>query len=95
MARRIDSGDYSKDVVSNLEMQAAAEQAAREILPNPSDPHTSLVAVEPSTGAVRALVGGRDLGGSSTITRLRAWGSTWTLFQPAIHRFSPGRMKRT
>ena len=42
------------------EMQAAAEEAAREILPNPSDPHTSLVAVEPSTGAVRALVGGRD-----------------------------------
>ena len=44
----------------DLDMQAAAEAAVRSTLPNPSDPHGSLVAIEPDTGEVRALVGGRD-----------------------------------
>ena len=44
----------------DLDMQAAAEAAVRQTLPNESDPHGSLVAIEPKTGEVRALVGGRD-----------------------------------
>jgi penicillin-binding protein 1A len=44
----------------DLEMQAAAERAVDEFTVSKSDPHASLVAVEPTTGEVRAMVGGRD-----------------------------------
>jgi penicillin-binding protein 1A len=42
------------------EMQRAAEKAVAQHLPDSSDPSAALVAVDPSTGAIRALVGGRD-----------------------------------
>ncbi len=41
-------------------MQDLAEKAINEALPSPSDPYASLVTIEPSTGYVKALVGGRD-----------------------------------
>lgn len=44
----------------DLDMQEAAEQAVETVLPNASDPYASLVSVEPDTGRVRAMVGGRD-----------------------------------
>ena len=44
----------------DLDMQAAADAAWREMLPYKSDPHASLVAIDPTTGAVKAMVGGRD-----------------------------------
>ena len=40
--------------------QAAAEAAVNSVLPNESDPTASLVAIDPTTGHVRAMVGGRD-----------------------------------
>lgn len=40
--------------------QKAAEQAARRALPNASDPEVGLVSLDPRTGALRAIVGGRD-----------------------------------
>ena len=44
----------------DMDQQVAAEEAVRSVLPNESDPSASLVAIEPETGHVRALVGGRD-----------------------------------
>ena len=44
----------------NLDMQEAAEEAVRMVLDEPDDPHAALVAIDPSTGHVRAMVGGRD-----------------------------------
>jgi penicillin-binding protein 1A len=44
----------------DLDMQAAAEQAVQEQLGLDSDPHASLVAIDPENGEVRAMVGGRD-----------------------------------
>ncbi|HEV2754829.1 MAG TPA: penicillin-binding transpeptidase domain-containing protein, partial [Actinomycetota bacterium] len=44
----------------DLEMQAAAEDAVRQTLPYESDPYAALVAMEPDTGHVKAMVGGRD-----------------------------------
>jgi penicillin-binding protein 1A len=47
-------------------LQAAAEAAVAEVLPDPAtDPEVAIVAVEPSTGYVRAMVGGRDFFGAS------------------------------
>lgn len=44
----------------NLEDQASAEAAVAAVLSFGTDPHGSLVAVEPTTGHVKAMVGGRD-----------------------------------
>jgi penicillin-binding protein 1A len=44
----------------DLDMQAAAEAAVDRIMTVENDPHASLVAVDPTNGAVRAMVGGRD-----------------------------------
>jgi 1A family penicillin-binding protein len=41
-------------------MQRAAEQAVASHLPAKSDPAAALVAIDPRTGAIRAMVGGRD-----------------------------------
>jgi penicillin-binding protein 1A len=54
----------------DLEMQARAEAAVREILPDPNGPDASLVAIEATTGFVRAMVGGRDFFGTSRIAKL-------------------------
>jgi penicillin-binding protein 1A len=40
--------------------QRAAEQAVAETLGDPNDPRAALVAIDPATGSIRALVGGRD-----------------------------------
>ena len=47
----------------DLRAQAAAEAAINEILPDPNGPAAALVAVEPQTGFVRVMVGGRDFFG--------------------------------
>ncbi len=44
----------------DLDMQTAAENAVASILYESTDPHASLVAIEPSTGHVKTMVGGRD-----------------------------------
>ena len=44
----------------DLELQRAAEQAVNAYLANPAVPAASLVAIENSTGEVRAMVGGRN-----------------------------------
>ncbi len=41
-------------------MQTYAEQAVAGILNQPGDPDAALVAIEPTTGYIKALVGGRD-----------------------------------
>lgn len=44
----------------NLAWQEAAEKAVGDVLDRATDPEAALVAVDPKTGSVRALVGGRD-----------------------------------
>ena len=44
----------------DLDYQAAAEAAIEEALPTPGDPGASLVAIEPATGHILAMAGGRD-----------------------------------
>ncbi|MER3522386.1 MAG: hypothetical protein C4317_09665, partial [Acidimicrobiia bacterium] len=41
-------------------MQAAAEAAVAKVVYKPEDPYAALVAIDAKTGAVRAMVGGRD-----------------------------------
>ncbi len=44
----------------DLRMQEAAENAVDGVLYEPSDPYAALSAVDPRTGEIRAMVGGRD-----------------------------------
>jgi len=46
------------------DLQESAEKIAANTLNRPTDPEASIVAVEPKTGYVRALVGGRDFAAS-------------------------------
>ncbi|HYI44888.1 MAG TPA: transglycosylase domain-containing protein [Actinomycetota bacterium] len=58
--KRLFQGGLKIYTTVDLDTQAAAEQAVNEVLPNASDPYASMVAIEPDTGHVKALVGGRD-----------------------------------
>jgi penicillin-binding protein 1A len=54
----------------DLAAQASAEAAATTVLPNPNGPAVALVSVEPTTGYVRAMVGGRDFFGTGPNDKL-------------------------
>ncbi len=58
--KRLFQGGLRIYTTIDMDMQVAAENAVQSVLGNPSDPYASMVAVEPKTGHVRALVGGRD-----------------------------------
>ncbi|HEX2058305.1 MAG TPA: transglycosylase domain-containing protein [Actinomycetota bacterium] len=58
--KRLFTGGLRIYTTVDLEMQAAAEQAVAQTLSSESDPHAALVAVEPDSGHVKAMVGGRD-----------------------------------
>jgi penicillin-binding protein 1A len=45
---------------ADLDMQAAAEESISSMLPYKEDPHGALVALDPRSGEVKAIVGGRD-----------------------------------
>src|ERR1700730_4838869 len=57
--RAFDGGLKIKTTL-DLELQRAAEQAVANYLASPSGPSASVVAIENSTGEVRAMVGGRN-----------------------------------
>ncbi|HZD60332.1 MAG TPA: PBP1A family penicillin-binding protein [Anaerolineae bacterium] len=44
----------------NPKMQESAELSWKKYLPRPNDPEVALVAIDPKSGAVRAMVGGKD-----------------------------------
>ncbi|MDQ3940922.1 MAG: transglycosylase domain-containing protein, partial [Actinomycetota bacterium] len=58
--RRLFRGGLRIHTTVDLDMQAAAERAVDENLPFPNDPSASLVAIDPRTGHVKAMVGGDD-----------------------------------
>lgn len=59
-ADRIFRGGLRIETTLDPAWQEAAERAVAAVLPEPDDPHAAVVAIEPRTGAIRALVGGRD-----------------------------------
>jgi penicillin-binding protein 1A len=59
-AERAFDGGLKIRTTLDLDLQRASEQAVDGYLPGPSGPTAALVAIENSTGEVRAMVGGRD-----------------------------------
>ncbi len=59
-AARIHGGGLVIETTIDPVWQAEAEAAVAATLDRPGDPSGALVAIDPATGAIRALVGGRD-----------------------------------
>ena len=59
-ARELYRGGIRVTTTINLELQTMAENAVRDVLDRPGDPAAALVAIEPATGRVVAMVGGQD-----------------------------------
>jgi penicillin-binding protein 1A len=59
-ATRAFTGGLKIRTTLDLDMQRAAEEAINGYLPGPGGPTAALVAIENSTGEVRAMVGGRN-----------------------------------
>ncbi|HET7483265.1 MAG TPA: PBP1A family penicillin-binding protein [Actinomycetota bacterium] len=58
--RRLLQGGLRIYTTVDLDDQAAAETAVRSQLPYADDPSASLVSIDPNTGYIKAMVGGRD-----------------------------------
>jgi penicillin-binding protein 1A len=59
-ARRAFEGGLTVQTTIDGDLQDAADAAIRQWLPNPDGPRAALVAIENSSGKVRAMVGGDD-----------------------------------
>ena len=57
---RVAQAGYRVQTTIDLGMQKEAELAVRRVLDRAGDPKASLVAIDPKTGAVRAMYGGKD-----------------------------------
>lgn len=64
--------------------QEAAEKAVRDIWPSASDPQVALAAIDPRTGAVRALVGGRSFDELQLNLATQARRQPGSTFKPAV-----------
>ncbi len=57
---RLAQSGFRVTTTIDMGMQREAQQAVKDVLPDPGDPVASLVAIDPKTGAVRAMYGGRN-----------------------------------
>ncbi|MGH2708572.1 MAG: transglycosylase domain-containing protein, partial [Actinomycetota bacterium] len=57
---RVFAGGLEVTTTLDPRMQEMAEKVVADTLPSPSDPYAALVTIDPRTGYVRALIGGRD-----------------------------------
>lgn len=57
---RVFKGGFEIYTTLEPDMQIAAEEAIEEILYDPEDPAAALVAMDPATGYIKAMVGGKD-----------------------------------
>lgn len=68
-AQRVFAGDLHIETTLDPAWQTAAEQAVAATLSRRHDPDGALVAIDPATGGIRALIGGRDYFGRGEAAR--------------------------
>ncbi|HCP62378.1 MAG TPA: hypothetical protein DIU14_07920, partial [Actinobacteria bacterium] len=76
------SGGLRVHTTLDATMQAAAEKAVADHLSNPKDPSAALVAIDPTTGAIRALVGGKNFNTAQFNLALQAHRQAGSAFKP-------------
>lgn len=68
----------------DLRLQAAAEKAVRDALNRTGDPSAALVAVDPKTGQILAMVGGRDFATQQYNVAVQGHRQTGSAFKPFV-----------
>ncbi|MDQ4107281.1 MAG: transglycosylase domain-containing protein, partial [Actinomycetota bacterium] len=68
----------------DMDWQHSAERAVRAYLPARTDPEAALVAVDPRTGAIRAMVGGRSFDRSEFNLATQARRQAGSAFKPFV-----------
>ncbi|HUF02167.1 MAG TPA: PBP1A family penicillin-binding protein [Gaiellaceae bacterium] len=68
----------------DLELQAKARAAIEEVLQNPEGPAAALVAIDPRTGAVKAMFGGRNFRRSQFNLAAQAQRQPGSAFKPIV-----------
>ena len=79
--RRALAGGLTVETTIDLGWQAAAENAVFSHLPDPDGPQAALVAIDPRTGEILALVGGRDFSESKFNLATQAARQTGSAFK--------------
>ncbi len=59
---KVFKGGYNIYTTLDPAMQVAAEDSIKQVLYDPEDPSAALVAMDPGTGYIKAMVGGKDFG---------------------------------
>ena len=83
-AGRVFGGGLKVTTTIDLELQESARKAIETILRNPDGPAAALVAIEPETGAVRAMFGGRNFRESQFNLAAQAERQPGSAFKPIV-----------
>ncbi|MCL5071141.1 MAG: PBP1A family penicillin-binding protein [Actinobacteria bacterium] len=59
---KVFTGGFNIYTTLEPDMQVAAESAIKQVLYDPEDPSAALVAMDPTNGFIKAMVGGKDFG---------------------------------
>ena len=81
--RRLYSGGVRVYATLDLEMQLAADDAVHQVYDRKTDPQAALVAIDPHTGAVRAMVGSRDYATEQLNIATQGFRQPGSSFKPA------------
>jgi penicillin-binding protein 1A len=77
-------GGLTVTTTLNLKMQSAAEKAVSSALNRKSDPSAALVAIDPTTGQIVAMVGGRDFATQQYNVAVQGHRQSGSSFKPFV-----------
>jgi penicillin-binding protein 1A len=83
-AGKVFGGGLRVTTTIDLRLQEQARNAIEKVLRNPAGPAAALVAIEPSTGAVRAMFGGRNFRESQFNLAAQAERQPGSAFKPIV-----------
>ncbi len=83
-AKRVFGGGYRVDTTIDLRLQKLARDAVDKWLPSTSGPQAGLVAINPSTGAVLAMYGGRSFHASQFNLAVQGERQPGSSFKPFV-----------
>jgi penicillin-binding protein 1A len=83
-AGRVFGGGLRVTTTIDLELQALARTAIEKVLKNPDGPAAALVAMDPQTGAVKAMFGGRNFRRSQFNLAAQAERQPGSAFKPIV-----------
>jgi len=83
-AGRVFGGGLHVQTTIDLELQASARAAIEKVLRNPDGPAAALVAIDPKTGGVKAMFGGRNFRESQFNLAAQAERQPGSAFKPIV-----------